>query len=164
MLELIALLDAHGFKSFIVSGGGVDFMRVWAPAIYGIPSERIIGSVINTKFDIVDGQPAIIKTPGIAFLDDKEGKPVAIHTCIGKRPVLAFGNSDGDLAMLQYTAAGGENTLAGLVHHTDAAREYAYDRDSAIGRLDKALDEATAKEWAVVDMKNDWKVVYPASE
>ncbi len=161
MLELMTLLHDRDFKVFIVSGGGIDFMRVWAPRVYGIPEERIIGSIGNARFELREGRAVILKEPGTAFIDDKAGKPLGIHWSIGKRPILAFGNSDGDLEMLQYTAGGRGNAFMGIVHHTDADREYAYDRESTIGHLDKALDEGTSKGWAVVDMKNDWKVVYP---
>jgi len=160
MLELLAYLRANGFKTFIVSGGGIEFMRPWTEKVYGIPPEQVIGSSIKTKFDLRDGKPVITRLPGIDFIDDKAGKPVAINRFIGRRPILAFGNSDGDLQMLQWTAAGGGARLMGLVHHTDAAREWAYDRTSAIGRLDKALDEAQAKGWTVVDMKSDWKRIF----
>ena len=162
MLELLALLRDRGFKVYIVSGGGVEFMRAYIAGVYGIAPEQVIGSLGKTVFEIRDGRPELVKAPGIAYVDDKAGKPVAIHNIIGRRPVLAFGNSDGDLEMLQYTAAGGQNTFMGLIHHTDAAREWAYDKDSSVGRLDKALAEATAKNWAVVDMKADWKVVHRA--
>ena len=157
MLELLAYLRANGFKTFIVSGGGIEFMRPWTEKVYGIPPEQVIGSSIKTKFEMRDGKPVLVRLPEINFIDDKAGKPVAINQHIGRRPILAFGNSDGDLQMLQWTAAGGGARFMGLVHHTDAAREWAYDRTSSIGRLDKALDEAKAKGWTVVDMKNDWK-------
>jgi hypothetical protein len=161
MVELLRYLRANGFKTYIVSGGGVEFMRPWVEKAYGIPPEQVVGSTIKTKFEIRDGKPVIMRLPEVDFLDDKEGKPVAINKFIGRRPILAFGNSDGDLQMLQWTAAGGGARFMGLVHHTDAAREWAYDRKSSIGRLDKALDEAQAKGWTVVDMRNDWKTIYP---
>jgi phosphoglycolate phosphatase-like HAD superfamily hydrolase len=161
MLELLAYLRANGFKTFIVSGGGIEFMRPWAEKVYGIPPERIVGSSIKTKFELRDGTPVLMRLPEINFIDDKEGKPVGIQQHIGRRPIAAFGNSDGDLAMLQWTTAGKGTRLAVVVHHTDAEREWAYDRTSSIGRLDKALDAAKAGGWTVVDMKNDWRTIYP---
>jgi len=161
MLELLDYLNANGFKNYIVSGGGIEFMRPWAEEVYGIPSEQVIGSSIKTKFEISDDGPVLRRLPEIDFIDDKEGKPVAIHKFIGKRPIAAFGNSDGDLQMLQWTAADEGKRLMLIVHHTDAEREWAYDRESHIGKLDKALDEAIKKGWIVVDMKNDWKKIYP---
>ena len=161
MLELLAYLRASGFKTFIVSGGGADFMRVFAEQVYGIPPEQVVGSTGETKFELRDGKPVLVKLPKVNHVDDKAGKPVGIHRFIGRRPVLAFGNSDGDHQMLQWTAAGDGARFMGLVRHTDGEREWAYDRQSHIGRLDKALDEATAKGWTVVDMKRDWKVIYP---
>lgn len=162
MVELLAYLRANGFKTFIVSGGGVEFMRVWAEKAYGIPPEQVIGSsgVAQYRLDVA-GRPSLLKTAKVQFIDDGPGKPVGINMIIGRRPILAFGNSDGDLQMLQWTMAGSGARFAGIVHHTDAAREYAYDRPSKIGKLDKALDEAKAKGWAVVDMKQDWKTVFP---
>jgi phosphoglycolate phosphatase-like HAD superfamily hydrolase len=162
MLELLAYLRGNGFKTFIVSGGGIEFMRPWTEKIYGIPPEQVVGSSGVVKFDIgPDGKPVLIKEPKIEFIDDGPGKPVGINRFIGRRPVFAFGNSDGDLQMLQWTAAGDGARFGGLVHHTDAMREYAYDRDSHVGKLDKALDAAAANSWTVVDMKNDWKTIYP---
>jgi phosphoglycolate phosphatase-like HAD superfamily hydrolase len=161
MLELLAYLRANGFKTFIVSGGGVEFMRVFAEQVYGIPPEQVVGSVGETKFEMRNGKPVLLKLPKINLVDDKVGKPVGINRFIGRRPVLAFGNSDGDQQMLQWTAAGDGLRFMGLVHHTDGEREWAYDRQSSIGRLDKALDEAMQKGWTVVDMKQDWKVIYP---
>jgi phosphoglycolate phosphatase-like HAD superfamily hydrolase len=161
MLELLAYLRASGFKTYIVSGGGIDFMRVFTEEVYGIPPEQVVGSVSETKLEVRDGKPVLVKLPKINLVDDKAGKPVGIHRFIGRRPVLAFGNSDGDHQMLQWTAAGDGARFMGIVRHTDAEREWAYDRQSSIGRLDKALDEATQKGWTVVDMKQDWKVVYP---
>jgi len=161
MLELLDYLRANEFKIFIVSGGGVDFMRPWSEEAYGIPAEQVVGSSGKVKFEIKDGQPILVKLPEINFIDDKEGKPVGIHQFIGKRPIAAFGNSDGDLQMLQWTAAGDGKRLMLYIHHTDAEREWAYDRESSIGRLNKGLDEAKEKGWTVVDMKNDWKVIYP---
>lgn len=160
MLELLAYLRGNGFETFIVSGGGVEFMRAFAEKVYGIPSEQVIGSAGKQKFEMRDGKPVLVKLAEIDFIDDKEGKPIGIQKFIGRRPILAFGNSDGDLQMLQWTAAGSGARFMGLVHHTDADREWAYDRDSSIGRLDKAFDEAKAKNWTVVDMKKDWKRVF----
>jgi hypothetical protein len=160
MVELLACLRANGFKTYLVSGGGTEFMRVFSEKVYGIPPEQVIGSAIKTQFVLSGGQPVLMRMPELDFIDDKAGKPVAIHNFIGRRPVFAFGNSDGDLQMLQWTAAGSSARFMGLVHHTDAAREYAYDRKSQVGRLDLALDEAVAKGWTVVDMKRDWKVVF----
>ena len=163
MLELLAYLRANGFKTFIVSGGGIEFMRPWTEKVYGIPPEQVVGSSGVTKFQIgTDGKPELIKEPKIEFVDDGPGKPIGINRFIGRRPILAFGNSDGDLQMLQWTAAGSGARFMGIVHHTDAEREYAYDRQSPIGRLDKALDEANAKGWSVVDMKKVWRTVFPA--
>jgi hypothetical protein len=161
MLELLAYLRANEFKTFIVSGGGIEFMRPWAERVYGIPPEQIIGSSIKTKFELRDGKPVLVRLPEINFVDDKAGKPVGIQMHIGRRPIAAFGNSDGDLQMLQWTAAGKGERFCLYVHHTDAEREWAYDRNSSIGRLDKGLDEAQAKGWTVVDMKKDWKRVFP---
>ncbi|MEE8513443.1 MAG: HAD family hydrolase [Gammaproteobacteria bacterium] len=163
MLELLAYLRANGFKTYIVSGGGIEFIRAWAERVYGIPPEQVIGSSIKTKFELRDGNPVLVRLPEINFIDDKVGKPVGINQHIGRRPLAAFGNSDGDLQMLQWTTAGSGARFALLVRHTDAAREWAYDRESSIGHLDKALDEAQAKGWTVVDMKHDWKTIY-ASE
>jgi phosphoglycolate phosphatase-like HAD superfamily hydrolase len=162
MLELMAYLRGNGFKTFIVSGGGIDFMRPWTEKIYGIPPEQVVGSAGNLKYEYgTDGKPELMKLPGVDFVDDGAGKPVGIERFIGRRPIFAFGNSDGDREMLEWTTAGSGARFAGLVHHTDAVREYAYDRDSKIGKLDKALDEGTAKGWTIVDMKNDWKVIFP---
>jgi phosphoglycolate phosphatase-like HAD superfamily hydrolase len=162
MVELLAYLRANGFKTFIVSGGGVEFMRVWTEKAYGIPPEQVVGSSGVVKFEIgADGKPVLIKLPKIEFVDDGPGKPVGINRFIGRRPIFAFGNSDGDLQMLQWTTADSGARFAGIVHHTDAEREYAYDRQSKVGKLDKALDEAKVKGWTVVDMKKDWKEVFP---
>jgi phosphoglycolate phosphatase-like HAD superfamily hydrolase len=161
MLELLEYLRANEFKTYIVSGGGIEFMRPWTEEVYGIPSEQVIGSSVKVKYEMTDNGPILKKLPELDFYDDKEGKPVAINKFIGKRPIAAFGNSDGDLQMLQWTAAGDGAGFMMYVHHTDAEREWAYDRDSHIGRLDKGLDEALEKNWVVVDMKNDWKVIYP---
>ena len=161
MLELLAYLRAKGFKTFIVSGGGIEFMRPWAEKIYGIPPEQVVGSSIKTRFEMQDGRPVLFRLPEINFIDDKVGKPLGINQHIGRRPIAAFGNSDGDLEMLQYTTMSGGVRLGGIVHHTDAEREYAYDRQSHIGKLDKALDAAAINKWTVVDMKNDWKRIFP---
>ena len=161
MLELLAYLRANGFKTFIVSGGGVEFMRAFAERVYGIPPEQVVGSTGEAKYELRGGQPVLVKLPKVNHVDDGPGKPVGINRFIGRRPVLAFGNSDGDLQMLQWTAAGSGPRFAGLVRHTDSAREWAYDRQSHVGRLDKALDEANARGWTVVDMKTEWKKVYP---
>ncbi len=162
MLELLAYLRANGFKTFIVSGGGIDFMRPWTEAVYGIPPEQVVGSSIKTKWEMRSDGPALVRLPEIDFIDDKEGKPVGIHSHIGVRPIAAFGNSDGDLQMLQWTAAGQGARFGLLVHHTDAEREWAYDRKSSVGQLDKALDEAGRRGWTVVDMKQDWKTIFPS--
>jgi phosphoserine phosphatase len=160
MQELLAYLRANGFKTFIVSGGSIEFMRPWAEKAYGIPPEQVVGTVSDTRFELQDGRPVLLREPEIVFVDDGPGKPVGIYRVIGRRPIAAFGNSDGDLQMLQFTAAGSGPRLMGLVHHTDAAREWAYDRQSRVGRLDQALDEAQAKGWTVIDMKRDWKRVF----
>jgi hypothetical protein len=161
MLELLAYLRANGFKTFIVSGGGIEFMRPWTEKVYGIPPEQVIGSSGKLKFELRDGKPVILKLPEINFVDDKAGKPVGIQQHIGRRPIAAFGNSDGDLQMLQWTTAGSGARFALLVHHDDEKREWAYDRKSRIGTLDKAWDEAVAKGWTVVSMKDDWKTIFP---
>ncbi|WP_426535661.1 HAD family hydrolase [Bradyrhizobium sp. McL0615] len=161
MLELLAYLRADGFKTFVVSDGGVEFMRPWMEKVYGIPPERVVGSSGVVKLQTgASGRPELMKIAKIEFVDDGPGKPVGINRFIGRRPIFAFGNSDGDLQMLQWTVAGEGARFAGIVHHTDAEREYAYDRQSKIGKLDKALDEAAAKGWSVVDMKRDWKKVF----
>jgi hypothetical protein len=161
MLELLAYLRANGFKTFIVSGGGVEFVRPWAEQVYGIPPEQVVGSRIQTRYELRGSRPVLLRLPEIAFVDDKAGKPVGIHQAIGRRPLLAFGNSDGDREMLQWTTLGGAPGLGLLLHHTDADREAAYDRESRVGRLDEALAEAPARGWIVVDMKRDWKRVFP---
>ncbi len=161
MLELLAYLRANDFKTFIVSGGGIDFMRPWTEKVYGIPPEQVVGSSGKTSFEMRDGIPVLMKLPEINFIDDKTGKPIGIQSHIGRRPIAAFGNSDGDLQMLQWTTAGAGARFALIVHHTDAEREWAYDRKSSIGHLDTALDEAQAKGWTVVDMKADWKTIFP---
>ncbi len=160
MLEVLAYLRSNGFKTYIVSGGGIDFMRPWTEEVYGIPPEQVIGSSVQSEFVTKENGPAIVKLPRINFINDKEGKPVGINQHIGRRPVVAFGNSDGDLAMLQWTAAGKGRRLMVYIHHTDAEREWAYDQESHIGHLDKGLDEAVEKGWTIVDMKGDWNRVY----
>ena len=160
MLELLALLRSNGFKTFIVTGGGIEFVRAFAEDTYGIPPEQVVGSSGKTKFQIRDGIPMLIKLPAINFVNDKAGKPVAIQLHIGRRPIAAFGNSDGDLQMLQWTCSGPGPHFCLYVHHTDAKREWAYDRQSSIGRLSEGLDTATKDGWTVVDMKNDWKKVF----
>jgi hypothetical protein len=161
MLELLAYLRGNGFKTFIVSGGGVEFMRPWTQRVYGVPPEQVIGSSIKTKFQMLDGAPTLFRLPEVNFIDDKTGKPVGINEAIGRRPIAAFGNSDGDLEMLQWTTLAGGVRLGMIVHHTDAEREYAYDRQSHFGKLDAALDAAAGNKWTVIDMKNDWKVIFP---
>ena len=161
MLELLAYLRANGFRTFIVSGGGIEFMRPWTESVYGIPPDQVVGSSIKTQFKMTPEGPVLVRLPQVNFVDDKEGKPVGINEHIGLRPIAAFGNSDGDLQMLQWTTSGDGPRFALLVHHTDGTREWAYDRQSHVGTLDKALDEAVARGWTVVDMKSDWKTVYP---
>jgi phosphoserine phosphatase len=161
MLELLAYLRQRGFTTFLVSGGGVDFMRPWAEQTYGIPPQQVIGSSIQTRFELHDGEPVLMRQSQINVVNDGDSKPVTIQQHIGRRPIAAFGNSDGDLAMLQWTMAGPGLRFALLVHHTDAQREWAYDRSSAVGRLDRALTEANARGWTVVDMRRDWLVVFP---
>jgi phosphoserine phosphatase len=161
MLELLAYLRANGFKTFIVSGGGIEFMRPWTEKVYGIPPEQVIGSSIRTKFEVRDGKPVLVRLPEINFIDDKAGKPVGIQQHIGRRPIAAFGNSDGDFEMLEWTTAGPGPRLGVYVHHDDAGREWAYDRKSPIGRLDRGLDEAAKRGWVVISMKSDWKVIFP---
>ncbi len=164
MKELMAYLRANGFKNYIVSGGGLSFMRPWAPKVYGVPTDQIIGSIIKTKFEMRKNGPALVRSPEIFFIDDKEEKPVGIHTFIGRRPIAAFGNSDGDLQMLQWTAGRSGPSLKVIIQHTDDEREWAYDKESPVGRLDKALEEARNHGWTVVDMKNDWNVIYSFEE
>jgi len=164
MLELLTYLRANGFKTYIVSGGGIEFMRPWTEAVYGVPPEQVVGSSIKTRFELRDGKPVLVRLPEINFIDDKAGKPVGIHQHIGRRPIAAFGNSDGDLQMLQWTCIREKPGICLYLHHTDAGREWAYDRQSHIGRLDKGLDEAKARGWTVVDMKRDWKQVFPAEQ
>jgi len=162
MLELLAYLRDKGFTTYIVSGGGIEFVRNFSEPIYGIPPAQVVGSSIKTKYEVVDGKPTLIRLPEVNFIDDKDGKPVGINQHIGQRPIAAFGNSDGDYQMLDWTTSGEGPRLGLIVHHTDAEREYAYDRESSVGRLDKALDDAPAKGWIVVDMKNDWKEIFPS--
>jgi phosphoserine phosphatase len=162
MLELIRYLRANDFDVYIVTGGGMEFVRPWAERVYGVPLRRVVGSSLKTKFEMRDGQPVLIRTAEINLVDDGEGKPVGIHEYIGQQPIAAFGNSDGDLEMLQWTAGGSGARLIVLVHHTDSDREYAYDAHSPFGRLSAALDEAKTKGWVVVDMKRDWKTVFPS--
>ncbi|MBO9651663.1 MAG: haloacid dehalogenase-like hydrolase [Variovorax sp.] len=163
-LELLDYLRANGFKTFIVSGGTIDFMRPWVTKVYGIPPEQVVGSSQLIKYDLQGGKPVLLREPKLDFIDDGPGKPVGIYRNIGRPPVLAFGNSDGDLQMLQYTAGAPGARMALIVHHDDADREFAYDRNSRIGKLDKALDEAQAKGWTVVSMKRDWKTIFPPSK
>ena len=164
MLELLAYLRAHDFKTFIVSGAGQDFIRVFANKTYCVPPEQVVGSTSVSEFQVWDASPVLMKLPKIDSVDDGPGKPVAIDKFIGRRPIFAFGNSDGDKEMLEWTAFCQRLCFMGLVHHTDAVREYAYDRNSDVGKLDKALDEALGKGWTVVDMKNDWKTIFPAEK
>ena len=164
MLELMTYLRANGFKTFIVSGDGIDFMRPWVETVNGIPPEQVIGSSGKLQFEMRADKPVLVKLPEVNFVDDKAGKPVGIQMHIGRRPLLAFGNSDGDLQMLQWAAAGSGARFMGLVHHTDAEREFAYDRQSSIGRLDKALDEATKRGWPIVNMKQDRNAIYPLQQ
>jgi len=164
MIELLAYLRANGFKTFIVSGGGVEFMRCFAEQTYGIPPEQIVGSSSKMKYEIHGGKPELLRLPEVQFVDDKQGKPIGIEIFIGRHPIAAFGNSDGDQQMLEWTTAGSGARFGLIVHHDDAEREWAYDRKSEIGRLDKAWDEATAKGWIVVSMKNDWKTIFPPTK
>lgn len=160
MLELLHYLRRHGFATYIVSGGGADFMRVWSEEVYGIPPQQVIGTTVETVYEVRDGEPVLVRLAELNHFDDEAGKPVGIHRFIGRRPILAFGNSDGDHEMLQWTDAGDGLRFCGLVHHTDAEREWAYDRGAHIGGLDEAWDEAVEKGWTVVDMKKDWKRIY----
>jgi phosphoglycolate phosphatase-like HAD superfamily hydrolase len=161
MLELLAYLRAEGFKTFIVSGGGIDFLRVFAEKTYGIPPEQVVGSSIKAGYEVRNGKPVIVKLPEMNFIDDKEGKPVGIHQHIGRRPIFAAGNSDGDFQMLEWTTAGEGARFGMLVHHDDGDREFAYDRESHIGKLDRGLDEGPKRGWTIVSMKDDWKSIYP---
>ena len=164
MVELLAYLRANGFKTFIVSGGGVEFMRVFTEEVYGVPPEQVIGSSIKTKYEVRDGKPAIVRLPDIDFIDDKAGKPVGIGKFIGRRPIAAFGNSDGDFEMLEWTTSGSGSRFGLIVHHDDADREVAYDRESHIGKLSRGLDEAPKRGWIIVSMKNDWKNIFPIGD
>ena len=161
MLEVLDYLRAHGFATYIVSGGGIDFLRVFAEEVYGIPPEQVIGTRLKATYELRDGTPAIVKQAEIAFIDDKSGKPVGIHDHIGRRPIAAFGNSDGDFEMLEWTTTGKGATLGLIVHHDDATREWAYDRASHIGQLDRGLDEGPRRGWLLASMKDDWRVIYP---
>jgi phosphoserine phosphatase len=163
MLEVLAYLRANGFKTFIVSGGGVEFMRPWAEQVYGIPPEQVVGSRMKVKYDVRDGKGVLVKLPDIDLIDDKAGKPVGIAQVIGRRPIAAFGNSDGDFEMLEYVTTGPGARLGLIVHHTDADREWAYDRESHVGQLARGLDEAPARGWVLADMKKDWKQIYPVA-
>ncbi|WP_066963313.1 HAD family phosphatase [Microbulbifer sp. Q7] len=164
MLELLDYLRANDFKTFIVSGGGIDFVRVFSEEVYGIPPEQVVGSSLKARYEVRDGKPVLVKLPDIYLIDDKEGKPVGIHQIIGRKPIFVAGNSDGDYQMLEWATAGDGPRFGMIVHHTDAEREWAYDRDSPIGKLNKALDDASEKGWTLVDMKNDWKVVFPSDK
>lgn len=165
MQEVLTLLRDNGFKTYIVSGGGAEFMRVWSEEVYGIPPEQVIGSLIKTKFEFRDGKPVLARLPEISFIDDKEGKPVGIHQIIGRRPIACFGNSDGDVAMLQWTTSRPGPSFGLIVHHTDAEREYAYDlKPKSSGKLDVGFAEAKKYGWTMVDMKQDWKRVFPFDE
>ena len=161
MLELLAFLRANGFKTFIVSGGGVEFLRPWTEQVYGVPPEQVVGSSIEVKYEIRDGEPVLTRLPEINFVNDGAGKPVGIHRHIGRRPILAFGNSDGDFEMLEWTTTGAGPRLGLLVHHDDAGREFAYDRQSHVGRLERGLDEAGKRGWVLVSMKGDWRTIHP---
>ena len=161
MLEVLAYLRANGFQTYIVSGGGVEFMRVWAEPVYGIPPGRVVGSTVKTRYELRGETPVLMRLPEVDFIDDHAGKPVGIGKFLGKRPIAAFGNSDGDYEMLRYVTSGTGPRFGLVVHHTDAEREYAYDRDSVVGRLVRALEEAPARGWTVVDMKRDWGLVFP---
>lgn len=161
MLELLEYLRANDFKTYIVSGGGIEFMRVFSEVVYGIPPEQVIGSSVRTEYEAVDGEPAFMRKPELAFINDKAGKPLGILQHIGRRPVIAFGNSDGDFQMLEWTTAGEGPRLGLLLHHTDAKREWAYDRDSHVGRLNRGLDESADRGWVLVNMRKDWRRVFP---
>jgi phosphoserine phosphatase len=164
MLELLDYLRANRFKTFITSGGGIEFIRIFAEEVYGIPPEQVIGSSIRTQYEYRDGNPALVRLAEFNFIDDREGKPVAINQHIGRRPIAAFGNSDGDLPMMQWTSSGEGARFCLYVHHTDAEREWAYDRDSYVGKFDKGIEQARADGWTIVDMQNDWNTVFPARE
>jgi hypothetical protein len=164
MLEMLAYLRANAFKTFIASGGGIDFVRPWAEKVYGIPPEQVVGSSIKTKYALREGKPSLMRLPELSFIDDKAGKPVGIHMHIGRRPIIAFGNSDGDFEMLEWTTSGPGLRLGVLIHHTDAGREWAYDTQSSVGRLIRGLEVAPRRGWIVVDMKNDWETVFAAAK
>jgi len=161
MLELLDYLRDHGFETYIVSGGGVEFMRPWTEPVYGIPPEQVVGSRLAVEYRVRNGEPELVRLPELDFIDDKEGKPVGIHTRLGRRPIAAFGNSDGDFQMLEWTTSGAGARLGVIIHHTDGEREWAYDRDSHVGRLDRGLDEAESRGWVVVDMKEEWRRIFP---
>jgi phosphoglycolate phosphatase-like HAD superfamily hydrolase len=161
MLDVLTYLRANGYKTFIVSGGGVEFMRPWVERVYGIPPEQVVGSRAKVKYEVRDGVPVLMRLPEIDLNDDKAGKPVGIHQVIGRRPTIAFGNSDGDFEMLEWTTSGRGPRLGVIVHHTDGEREWAYDRDSHIGQLVRGLDEGPKRGWVIVDMKSDWRAIYP---
>ena len=161
MLEVLGYLRANGFKTFIVSGGGIEFMRPWTEKVYGVPPEQVVGSSIKTKFELRDGKPVIVRLPELNFIDDKAGKPVGIQQHIGRRPIMAFGNSDGDFQMLEWTTSGEGPRFGLIVHHDDAEREWAYDRESHIGKLDKGLDEGAKRGWTILSMKGEWGTVFP---
>jgi phosphoglycolate phosphatase-like HAD superfamily hydrolase len=164
MLELLAYLRANGFQTWIVSGGGIEFVRVFSEERYGVPPQQVVGSSVKTKYEVRNGKPAIVRLPQIDFIDDKAGKPVGIHKFIGKRPIAAFGNSDGDFEMLEWITFAPGARLGLIVHHDDASREFAYDRKSHVGRLDRGLDEGPKRGWTIVSMKNDWRTIYPAGK
>jgi hypothetical protein len=162
MLDLLAYLRANGFQTWIVSGGGIEFVRVFSEARYGVPPQQVVGSSVKTKYEARDGKPAIVRLPQIDFIDDKAGKPVGIHKFIGKRPIAAFGNSDGDFEMLEWVTAGPGPRLGLIIHHDDAAREWAYDRESGVGRLERGLDEGPRRGWVIASMRDDWSTVFAA--
>ncbi|MEX1113781.1 MAG: HAD family hydrolase [Akkermansiaceae bacterium] len=164
MLEVLSYLRANGFKTFIVSGGGIEFMRPWAERVYDVPPEQVVGSSIKTKYEVRDGKPVIVRLPELNFIDDKDGKPIGIHQHIGRRPLMAFGNSDGDFQMLEWTTSGKGPRFGMIIHHTDAEREFAYDRESHIGKLANGLDEGPKLGWSIVSMKDDWKNIFPAEK
>lgn len=164
MLELLAYLRTNGFQTYIVSGGGIEFLRAFAEERYGVPPQQVIGSSVETKYELRDGKPAIVRLPQLDFIDDKAGKPVGIHKFIGRRPIAAFGNSDGDFEMLEWVTSAPGARLGIIVHHDDAEREFAYDRKSHIGRLERGLDEGPQRGWSIVSMKNDWRSVYPPAK
>jgi hypothetical protein len=163
MLDVMTYLRANGYKTFIVSGGGVEFMRPWVERVYGVPPEQVVGSRFKVQYELRNGTPVLLRLPEVDLLDDKAGKPVGIHQVIGRRPTIAFGNSDGDFEMLEWTTSGSGPRLGVIVHHTDGEREWAYDRDSHIGQLVRGLDEGPKRGWTIVDMKRDWAIIYPAA-